>query len=99
MILESLHVWLMTYESLQFWLENTCSLMTILAIYLMGNKSIWGPGFGTLSGVPWLWLIWVTGMWGLLPSTLIITSIHARNWWKWYRDAYGEAKYHWRRMQ
>ena len=83
-IITSIMAWAMSYDTLQFWLENVCSMMTILAIYLMGNKTIWGPIWGTLSGIPWLWLIWVTGMWGLLPSTLIISSIHARNWRKWY---------------
>jgi hypothetical protein len=67
--------------------QLTASALTILGMYLYGNKSALGPLIGIAAQVPW-WLIMFTGsLWGLLPVNSMMLVIHIRNLIKWRRDA------------
>lgn len=72
-----------TYDTFSFWLQITASILTVISIYLMGNKSITGPIFGIFSNIPWFGLMFVDNLWGLLPANILILSMHIRNTYKW----------------
>jgi hypothetical protein len=59
------------------------SLISGLMLWLMGNKSKWGPRIGILN--QFLWIIYAIGLkqWGLLLCTAIYGFVHIRNLWKW----------------
>jgi hypothetical protein len=60
--------------------------LTIVGMYLYGNKSKLGPVAGILAQVPW-WIIMIDGsLWGLLPVNGAMLIIHARNLWKWTHE-------------
>ena len=62
------------------------SFLTILSLWLMGNKSIWGPIVGLLACIPWAIFSWMTGEWGLMPGTIVVGLVHARNLYLWRKD-------------
>jgi hypothetical protein len=59
----------------------------ILFLWLMGNKSKWGPIIGLMNQL--MWTIYAIGIkeWGLLPVTIIPVFIHIRNLQKWQKEA------------
>ena len=63
------------------------SAITILSLWLMGNKSIWGPRVGLLACIPWTIYSYITGDWGLFPGTIAIAIVHARNLYLWSKTA------------
>ena len=60
-------------------LSGTSALM----LWLMGNKSAWGPRVGLLNQALWIVYAIATEQWGLLPGVAIYTVIHARNALRW----------------
>ena len=59
------------------------SCTSILGLWLMGNKSIWGPRLGLLNQVLWVYFILATKQYGLLPGVILYTVVHIRNIIKW----------------
>jgi len=52
-------------------------------LWLMGNKSKWGPRLGLVNQVLWIfYAVWLR-QWGLLPGVIVYTLIHARNVMRW----------------
>lgn len=71
----------MTPEIMSWVLSGTSGLM----LWLMGNKSKWGPRIGLANQVLWvIYAVWLA-QWGLLPGVLIYAVIHVRNIVKWSR--------------
>jgi hypothetical protein len=68
-------------------LSILAGVSVLVCQWLYGNKSVWGPVVGLVGQVPWLGLIVATGAWGLLVSWVPMTAIHARNLWRWRREA------------
>lgn len=58
------------------------SFITMLSMWAYGNKSRWGAIFGLAGEVPWLAIMILNDMWGLLPLNALMFVIHARNLWK-----------------
>ena len=67
------------------WLSWTLSATSALMLWLMGNKSVWGPRVGIANQVLWIAYCVGTKQWGLLPGVLVYTVIHIRNAWSWSR--------------
>ena len=63
------------------------SSIGILMLWLMGNKSKWGPIIGIVNQV--LWTTYAIGVreWGLLPGVVVPFFVHIRNLRKWQREA------------
>jgi hypothetical protein len=59
------------------------SAMTMASMWLMGNRSVWGPILGLVSQVPWLITIVGAQTWGLLPVFVAMVIIHSRNILLW----------------
>jgi len=59
------------------------SIMSGLMLWLMGNKSKWGPRIGILNQI--LWSVYAIGLrqWGLFLGIAIYSFVHVRNLWKW----------------
>ena len=69
----------MTPAMLSWVLSGTSAVM----LWLMGNKTKWGPRVGIANQVLWIiYAIW-TQQWGLLPGVLLYTAIHIRNLIRW----------------
>lgn len=66
-------------EILSWVLSGTSAVM----LWLMGNKTKWGPRVGIANQVLWIvYCVW-TQQWGLLPGVLLYTAIHIRNLIRW----------------
>ena len=65
--------------TLSWILSGTSALM----LWVMGNKSIWGPRIGLANQVLWIVYIVLTEQWGLLPGVLMYAAIHVRNLVRW----------------
>jgi hypothetical protein len=69
----------MTPEVLAWVLSLTSGLM----LWLMGNKSKWGPRVGIANQGLWIiYAVWLH-QYGLLPGVAIYLVIHIRNAVKW----------------
>lgn len=63
-------------------LSGTSAIM----LWLMGNKTKWGPRIGIFNQVLWvIYAAWIE-QWGLLPGVVIYTIIHIRNLIRWEKD-------------
>jgi nicotinamide riboside transporter PnuC len=59
------------------------SVLTMASMWLMGNRSVWGPYLGLISQVPWLVTTVGAQTWGLLPVFVAMVIIHSRNLLLW----------------
>ena len=59
------------------------SITSMVMLYLMGNKSKWGPRLGIANQVLWIVYAVLTKQWGLLPGVIGYTLVHVRNLWRW----------------
>ena len=64
----------------------TLSALTIIIIWLMGNKSLWGPRLGFFGQGLWIWFAISSHNLGLLPSCVALLIVYGRAWRKWARS-------------
>lgn len=59
------------------------SFTSVIVLWLMGNKSKWGPRIGILNQI--LWIVYSISLreWGLLPGVIMYTIVHIRNLKRW----------------
>ncbi len=60
--------------------------ISILMLWLMGNKSKWGPIVGIVAQVLWLIYVLRIEQYGLLLGVVAYAVVHARNLYKWSRE-------------
>ena len=63
------------------------SVLSLISLWLMGNKSIWGIRIGLLNQVLWIVYALMLEQYGLLIGVFAYTIIHIRNLEKWTNDA------------
>lgn len=63
------------------------SALSLISLWLMGNKSIWGIRIGLLNQVLWIAYALMLKQYGLLIGAFAYTIIHIRNLEKWTDDA------------
>ena len=68
---------------IDFALQVLASAFTAAAWWKMGDKARYAPALAATSEVVWLVMIIHGKLWGLLPLTLCLLYVHARNSWKW----------------
>ena len=69
----------MTPQHFAWVLSATSGLM----LWMMGNRSKWGPRLGIANQALWIiYAVWLQ-QWGLLPGVLAYTVIHIRNLIRW----------------
>lgn len=66
-------------DALSWILSATSGIM----LWLMGNKSKWGPRIGLANQVLWTIYAILLKQWGLLPGVILYAIIHARNMARW----------------
>jgi len=59
------------------------SITSCVMLWLMGNKSSWGPKLGLLNQVLWYFYIIERKEWGLFLGVTAYTVIHIRNMLLW----------------
>lgn len=62
------------------------SFTTGVSLWLMGNKTIWGPISGLVNGVLWVIYALIIHQYGLILGTVIVSSVHVRNLILWRRQ-------------
>lgn len=59
------------------------SFTSALMLWLMGNKSKWGPRLGLLNQVLWVVYAIMIREYGLLPGVALYAIVHVRNLIEW----------------
>lgn len=62
------------------WILSLCSTVML---WLMGNKSIWGPRVGLAVQVLWLYFAIESKNYGLVPGVAMFAFVHIRNLHRW----------------
>lgn len=68
------------------YLQYFLSILTLVSLWLMGNKSKWGPIVGVIGQIFWVWYVINTEQWGLLPGVIAYTVVNVRNYLKWKKE-------------
>ena len=66
-----------------------CSILSLVMIWEMGNKSIRGPIIGILCNFAWFGFILSSEQHGLWVGAIGFIIIHIRNLYKWNRETRG----------
>ena len=61
------------------------SFSSALMLWLMGNKSVWGPRVGLVVQVLWMYYAIATRAYGLIPGVIMFSIIHLRNSVLWQK--------------
>lgn len=64
-------------------LQVIASVVTVLAIWTAGNRSVWGWGFYLASDVCFIAVNAYAGLWILVAFICVVMVLHVRNLLKW----------------
>ena len=68
-------------------MDYLLSLLTIFNMYLMGNKTLWGPITGVFIQFVWAyWAIFMIHQPGIVMGCVVLLLVHLRNWIKWSKQ-------------
>lgn len=71
------------YLTLDAFFQAGATVTTLASIWLMGDRSLWGPRIGVVAQAFWFGTIWMNSLWGVFPVTAVMLAIHLRNLRKW----------------
>lgn len=77
------YIWLLAHIGLVE--AEILSVTSCLMLWLMGNKSVWGPRVGIANQMLWVWYALSIDQVGLLVGVIAYTVIHVRNCVRWER--------------
>lgn len=63
------------------------SALSLISLWLMGNKSVWGIIVGLLTQILWIIYALLLEQYGLLIGVVAYTVIHVRNLLKWTKES------------
>ena len=66
--------------------EFITGTLTVLAAWLIGNKSVWGQRVSVLANMGWWIYIIAFGRWGLIPMEVFLSIVVIRNLIKWEKE-------------
>jgi len=66
--------------------EILISIITLIATWFTGNKSVWGPRLGLVANICWWFYVVTFRRYGLIPMEAFFTVIGIRNLIKWERE-------------
>ncbi len=73
-----------TREKSMSWVLSATSL---IMLWLMGNRSKWGPRLGILNQVLWIYyVVYIVHDWGLIVGVIAYTIVHIRNLANWEKN-------------
>jgi len=61
------------------------AVWTVITMWLAGSKTPWAWASGISSQGLWLYFDYRVEAWGLMPLAVVLTTVYARNWWRWTR--------------
>ena len=67
-------------------LQLIASALTVITMWRYGDKDRRAPLWGLGAEAVWVVMVFVGGLWGLLPLWVITTTMQIRNWLKWRQD-------------
>lgn len=73
-------------------IQGATSIVTLIAVWFNGTKSIWGPRFSVLANAFWWTLVIYSDMWGLVPFQAAMTFMSYRMLFLWERDHHRASK-------
>jgi hypothetical protein len=74
--------------------------MSVIMLWLMGNKSKWGPVLGITNQFFWFYYIIVTKQWGLFLGAIAFLIINTRNTILWFKqDKLEKGKHKWKQSK
>ncbi len=62
------------------------SAVSMLVLWLMGNKNKYGPIIGVIGQILWIYYALSIKQYGLLAGTIGYLVIHCRNSYKWLKS-------------
>lgn len=71
------------FLSVSMALQLAATITTFVTMWRMGDKATDGPVWGLVSQIAWFAFVIHDGPWGILPVTITMVFIHARNYRKW----------------
>lgn len=63
------------------------SALSLISLWLMGDKSVWGVIVGLLTQILWIIYALMLEQYGLLIGVVAYTVIHVRNLLKWTKES------------
>ncbi len=72
------------YAQVMMWF---LSALTMLYIWMMGNKTVWGPILSAIAQIAWTVFCVYTHQWGLIPGNVAIFVVCVRNCIKWSKES------------
>lgn len=63
------------------------SALSLISLWFMGNKSVWGIIVGLLTQILWIIYALMLKQYGLLIGVVAYTVIHVRNLLKWTKES------------
>lgn len=63
------------------------SVVTVLGMWLAGNKNVLGWYLGIANQALWLTFIIAFEAWGLLPLLVVLLFVYSRNVYRWKKEA------------
>lgn len=70
-------------------LSWSLGILTVVNMWLAGNKNPWAWRLGIGSQAVWLWFDWIVGAWGLMPLAIVLSVVYWRNLRRWRRPDNG----------
>jgi nicotinamide riboside transporter PnuC len=67
-------------------MDYIISIISVLVLWLTGNKSVWGMRLGLANQVLWFIYVIVTKQYGLLIGVIAFTIVYIRNLIKWEKE-------------
>lgn len=61
------------------------ALITLFAKYLVGRKDKWGHIVHIISECVWIYVAFITKIWGLLLIAIPTIILSLWNFWKWHK--------------
>jgi len=68
------------------WITWFLSAISIISLWLVGNKNVWGFVIGLVGQGFWLLYTMSTEQYGLIPGVLVYTVVYIRNIYQWRQD-------------
>jgi hypothetical protein len=66
--------------------EFLISIITLIAAWFIGNKSVWGQRIGLLANPAWWFYVLVFKRYGFIPMEIAFTVMQIRNLIKWEHE-------------